>query len=227
MLLSERVVRPPAKFWDDSWRTTTAHSRNYAASKLHGKPIHHGETRSSYPILTRRSNRRRLDHHNNMGCLADYISQRVKWAGGVECRALNEVFVQVGSRIRINFISDEHQQIFGTELNSAQTNEKLLLLISGPFQLLRPLKATDTTPGSQKPTKRSHSEITAPNSNKRERKRTRGGTPKPPSVKRPGQQQQNKKTTQRKNQPEMTPKKASRKTPKKKKRLRKKYTWFT
>ena len=158
---------------------------------------------------------------------ADYISQRGKWAGGVECRPLNEVFVQVGSRIRINFISDEHQQIFGTELNSPQTSEKLLLLTSGHFQLLRPLKATDTSPGSQKPTKRSHSEITAPTSNKSERKRTKGGTPKSPSVKRSGKQQQNKKTTQRRKQPEMTPKKASRKTPKKKKRLRKKYTWFT
>ena len=71
---------------------------------------------------------------------ADYISQRGKWAGGVECRALNEVFVHVGSRIRINFISDEHQQIFGTELNSPQSSEKLLLLTSGHFQLLRPLE---------------------------------------------------------------------------------------
>ena len=84
MLLSERVVRPPAKFWDDSWRTTTAHSRNYAASKLHGKPIHHGETRSSYPILTRRSNRRRLDHHNNMGCLGRLYF--ATWKVGRWCR---------------------------------------------------------------------------------------------------------------------------------------------
>ena len=93
---------------------------------------------------------------------ANYISQRGKWAGGVECRALNEVFCEIKSNTRINFLSQEHQEIFGTELNSTQTNEILLLLRAGHFQLLLPTTMNKTKAVSLKRTKISPSKATPP-----------------------------------------------------------------
>ena len=116
---------------------------------------------------------------------ATYISQRGKWAGGIECRALNEVFAEIGSRSRINFISHNFQKKFGTELNSANTNEILLLLRSGHFQLLLPTNLDQHKVSLLKHLKRNRSKPPSLNINKRKLKCIQSCHLQPPRAKRP------------------------------------------
>ena len=142
---------------------------------------------------------------------ANYISQRGKWAGGVECRALNEVFCEIKSNTRINFLSHEHQEIFGTELNSAQTNEILLLLRSGHFQLLLHTNMKKKNPESLKRPKNSPSKTTLPNSNNTKLKHKKGTCRKPRRAKRPRPKTTKRKKQNKKKKPIKNPPKKKRK----------------